>query len=339
MKKKISLLACILLSATAIVIITFNWSCTKEGPHGLPGADGNATCNICHNESTKLLALQLQHASSKHAAGNELQHTNTSCAPCHTSEGFTEAIKNKTHTIETEVNNPTPINCRTCHNIHANYDSTDYTLVTETAIQLAISVELYDFGKANLCARCHQPFLQNAVPQVHGGIVAISSSYWGLHYASQATMLAGTGGYEIAGSEAYENSEHSSIPDGCVTCHISDTYGLQAGGHTFNMRYTNQGKEEVHTAGCTLCHENNSMLKTSIKNTKYEIQNLMNNLKTKLLTAGIINDDNEPVPGSYTSNEAGALMNYLFVYYDGSNGVHNAGYAKALLKNSIESLQ
>lgn len=339
MKKRLSLFAFILFNATVITVITLNWSCTKEGPQGLPGADGNATCDICHNESTELLAIQMQHAVSRHATGNEVQHTNTSCAPCHTSEGFTEAIKNETHTIATEINHPTPINCRTCHNIHKNYDSTDFSLVTESAIQFAINESTHNFGKANLCARCHQPSVQNSLPQVGGGKVAISSSYWGLHYATQATMLAGTGGYEITGSEAYENSAHTTIPDGCVTCHLSDVYGLQAGGHTLKMRYTNQGKEEVHTAGCTLCHENSSLLKNTIQNTKTEIQLLLSNLQTELLSAGIINEENQPVAGSYTADEAGALMNYLFVFYDGSNGSHNAQYAKALLQNSLESLQ
>jgi hypothetical protein len=35
---------------------------------------------------------------------------------------------------------------------------------------------------------------------------------------------------------------------------------------------------------------------------------------------------------------AQAMWNYKFVTYDGSNGVHNSAYAKALLEAALESM-
>jgi len=57
---------------------------------------------------------------------------------------------------------------------------------------------------------------------------------------------------------------------------------------------------------------------------------------------GIVHVDEEgevhPVPGTYTITEAEAAWNYIFVMEDKSNGVHNPAYAKALIKNSLETL-
>ena len=51
------------------------------------------------------------------------------CAVCHTSEGFTERITTGTFEIAEDIDNPSPINCRTCHSIHDTYTSSDWALI------------------------------------------------------------------------------------------------------------------------------------------------------------------------------------------------------------------
>ncbi|MDZ7614220.1 MAG: hypothetical protein U5K51_11365 [Flavobacteriaceae bacterium] len=43
--------------------------------------------------------------------------------------------------------------------------------------------------------------------------------------------------------------------------------------------------------------------------------------------------------GTYPASVAQAVWNYQTLNEDQSNGAHNPGYTKALLKNSIEALQ
>ena len=60
----------------------------------------------------------------------------------------------------------------------------------------------------------------------------------------------------------------------------------------------------------------------------------------KLIAAGIMTEaGGSAVTGTYPSNVAGARMNYQMCLEDRSKGVHNPKYVKALLTNSIESLQ
>ncbi len=61
---------------------------------------------------------------------------------------------------------------------------------------------------------------------------------------------------------------------------------------------------------------------------------------TELLEAKGLQHDGHPVVGFYPEAEAGALWNYIMIQVeDGSKGVHNPAYTKALLEASIEALQ
>ena len=72
---------------------------------------------------------------------------------------------------------------------------------------------------------------------------------------AQGIMLAGTGGVEFAGTATYGNSPHTTaITDACVTCHMAEAYGSQAGGHTWNMTYDYHGQETLNDAACQTCH-------------------------------------------------------------------------------------
>lgn len=313
--------------------------CTKEGDDGAPGADGTAVCGTCHDVSSDIVAKQTQFQSSVHATGSTFERNSTDCAVCHTSQGFIERIASGAQTTAATISNPAPVNCRTCHKIHTNYNTNDYDLTSSSPVTLWINNTVLDMGNANLCINCHQPRIPNPLPTVGGADVAITSAYWGLHHGPQGTMLGGTGGFEIAGSVSYANSMHTSlITDGCIKCHMPSAYGSQAGGHTFSMTYAYHGHDAVYQEGCSDCHADATALTTKIDDTADDIDALLASLRSKLLTEGVIDSTDHAIPGTFTATEAGCAMNYLFVLEDRSKGAHNFSYAKALLTNSIEAL-
>jgi len=156
-----------LISATTIMFT----SCTKEGPQGpagpagkdgTNGQDANATCRQCHSFSDTIVAKIFQYDASQHATGSTTFENRNTCAPCHTSQGFQEVVATGADTTLVAVNDAAPINCRTCHNIHATYTSADWALKTTAPYKLKIDPTITmdftaDGGSANLCGRCHQP--------------------------------------------------------------------------------------------------------------------------------------------------------------------------------------
>ncbi len=59
-----------------------------------------------------------------------------------------------------------------------------------------------------------------------------------------------------------------------------------------------------------------------------------------LVAKGLLDEAGHPVVGDYPAAESSALWNYIYIVFeDGSLGVHNPGYTKALLEASIAALQ
>lgn len=314
-------------------------SCTKEGPEGPPGLDGadaTETCQTCHDFTETIVAKIGQYENSAHAFGANINRNYEGCSQCHTSQGFRTLIEEGTMS---SVHEPTAINCRTCHPIHTTYTTDDYTLRTSDAVALNLSGENYDFSSSNLCVNCHQARPVSPLPSVGGEDVTITNARWGPHYAPQGNIFAGKGkgGYEVAGSMAYNNSTHSTmISDGCVTCHMSTPVGYQAGGHQMNVSY---GNGSYNYSACGDCHSDVSSLATTMTNHREEIQGMLDTLKTLIVDQGLMNANGMfSVPITLTANQAGAVLNYKLVYYDHSYGAHNYPYVKALLTNSIEVL-
>ncbi len=320
--RTISLLAVLFM---AVIII----GC--EGPAGPAGKDAGVDCTTCHNESTELLTKILQYNQSQHALGDTyLRASSATCAPCHSSEGFRMKIAGQE---VTGIVNPTPVNCRTCHNIHAadvkeDFDS-NFDAVTEAPVTLTADMTngaVVDFGKGNICANCHQARQRNYGLVVNGDSVTINSPYWGPHYGTQANILAGKGGFEVPGSLAYNNSQHTLVvKDGCFKCHMDEEHN-----HTFKPLLS----------ACVSCH-GDEVKDFDHDGVQTEITGLLQQLQDLLVNEGLITIDNEgeihTVRGiTTTANKAGALYNFRMAFSEGSEGIHNTKYTRALLTNSIE---
>jgi hypothetical protein len=301
------------------------WSC--EGPMGPAGAGGediNETCKKCHNHETSLTSKFAQISHSKHVSGTAwFEGTRNSCAPCHIKEGFLDVVKNNPAnnkyiaSASVDFGNPSPIGCGTCHNIHHNYDSTDFELTFTGPVNLLIdttkniTVNLGTGNTSQLCIKCHQPRIVKQMDFAGAPTTSysgISNYRWGTHYGTVGAIFAGKGAFQIAGSLAYENSHHTAQAE-CSTCHMAAQNGL-SGGHTFYAK--NEETGVINTNGCKTCHTNSTTLATNISSVQTEIKNLLYQLGAKLdllgTSGGILEKDTY---GDYTG--------YVDIYDPSSN--------------------
>ncbi|HEU4364842.1 MAG TPA: hypothetical protein VFT13_05190, partial [Candidatus Krumholzibacteria bacterium] len=121
-----------------------------------------------------------------------------------------------------------------------------------------------------------------------------------------------------------------------VDCHMKFTRNSKVGGHSWNMRWTDEEGEILNTAACVPCHGATSDF--DIDGIQTDISALEDSLKTLLVGRGFILDNGNRVPGTRTADEAGAIWNWLMVHYDRSAGVHNPAYLRGLLQSSIDFL-
>lgn len=333
-----------LLSYISVAVIglsvAFLASCEgPQGPAGLdgaPGTSGTAICAQCHNLETKA-TITSQYDSSVHGtsqiiAGQVLYRyagagdSRKACAICHTSQGFQERFETGLDTIAAGLLLPDHIDCEACHDFHQTLDQEnegpDYALRSKDPVSLIMTdhTTTLDLGnESNLCVNCHQP--REAGPEADAnGNYHVSSSHWGPHHGPQGTLLAGIGGYEVAGTEAYPTPESTThFKDAtCVKCHMYQQH------HTF----------EPSIDACKECHD--GITDFDFNGVQTTVTNLLEELKTELTTAGLLNATGGEVVGTYPVDQAGALYNYLMVEDDRSEGVHNTKYIEALLRNSID---
>lgn len=337
--KKLNLLSMI-VSVIAIAALIFVSSCTKEGPQGPPGedgidgTDGTATCGVCHDNSETVETIIGQWEHSRHGFGGTNFENRTTCAPCHTSQGFKEALALDSTATAAAIQNPASINCYTCHKIHDTYTTSDWELRVTSPNAFWLTGETVDLGKANLCIKCHQPRISYQIPDVNNpqDSFKVTSSRFGPHHGPQGTSLNGLAFYMVG--SGYMNSAHANIENACITCHMANPIGYVAGGHTWIMEDEEEG---LNTAGCLECHtaDEAEQLKEDLN---AEIEGLMTELGTILATEGILNPTSmNAVTGMYTNKVAGAYWNFISIVEDKSGGVHNPRFIKKILENTIAS--
>ncbi len=308
----------------------------EQGPpgnDGTPGVAGTAGCIECHNLDAKY-DVTIQYEGSVHATGSTAaRSSNTSCAPCHSNEGFVETQYTGADKTVNGFAYPTRIDCGTCHSFHETLEmaeAPDYALRTTDPVELLmyraagmdpVTVDLGD--ASNLCANCHQP--RTAPPVDDGnGTAKVTSTHYGPHHGPQTTILKGIGGYQLPDVD-YPNQTPHSTGSSCVTCHMNES------NHTFEPTLASCNTTDCHNGDITTMTDNSRQIL---------VENLLTTLGEKLLTAGLLEEDLEtgeyhPVVGTYGVDSVGALYNYETIVDDRSKGVHNFKYVEALLQNSI----
>jgi hypothetical protein len=346
MKKFITFLGACTFIFAAIIIVSCEGPAGPQGPPGEDGQDGlngtdgtngvagNAVCLTCHNMATKN-AITADWETTLHATSDELYPFGplvveyaggrNDCAACHSHEGFVQTQFTGQDTTAANIPLPQPIQCKTCHDFHTSLDFTNepnYALRTTDAVTLRTSGTEVSFGtynSGNLCMHCHQA---RKNPHDDASPTAPTEVYehYGPHLGPQANFINGEGGYEF-GVVLSATGSHLTGAD-CASCHMHEG-GTGTGGHTWM----------VGIESCTSCHTGATDFDVNGKKTA--IEGLINDLKTALITAGLLDAEGHEVEGTYEADEAGALWNYLLIVSDASSGIHNPAYATALLNNSI----
>jgi hypothetical protein len=216
--------------------------------------------------------------------------------------------------------NPTRQDCRACHQIHVSYNSTDFALETTDPVELfATPGFIFDKGKGNLCAQCHQA--RRIFPD--GDPVTGISSHWGPHHGPQSDMMLGLAG-SIEGSPAFHYNDTSVLADGCVSCHMANK------SHTF----------APNVSVCQNCHIGASNF--DINGFQTLTQARLDTIGAELVALGVLSsndEDGHPTVSSAPRNIASALFNWLYIAHeDKSLGVHNPNYTSALLNESCAQL-
>jgi len=288
----------------------------------------SSACADCHNAGTVLTGKVAQFNMSVHGAGVEgesafelawAEGTRASCAGCHSGNGFSDMIAAGQNPSQVTVaqTDPTRVDCRACHEIHETFTGADWALRTVAPVDYYAGVlvgKTFNGGAGNLCANCHQPRVAFA------GDVTLSgggAGRYGPHHGPQSAMLQGIVG---AGAPASAGA-HYMVTDTCVGCHMgaNDT-------HLFEVNLANN---------CKPCHGDD--IDDKVDELQAEVQALADELKAKLVAAGMLNEETEAsLAGTWTGDKAAALWDYrTIIVEDKSLGVHNPNYTKALLNAGI----
>jgi hypothetical protein len=341
-----------------------------EGPAGPQGSQGDTgptgtpalstgfdtlTCGKCHiaekDTSYHVAARKFQWENSVHASGGHAYENGSSCAECHTTEGFIQKMTGQA----VNVPESSPPGCFACHSPHLQLD---FSLRKVTPVSLAYNINnngtqipasTFDYGKGNLCVQCHHPRTVTPRPDLTKTLITdtlkITNNRWYAHYGVQGQILMGEGGFEFTDYIYTGNSTHSSNSviktEGCTKCHMTTPEGDLAGGHTMRVKNEEDGSDYVVSCNQGGCHSSAPFTafddRSSVKNVKAN----MDTLKAQLVARGWINTSNEiqyPIAIAPASR-SGALFNYMLVLHDGSEGVHNTKYASELLQSSIAELR
>ncbi len=201
----------------------------------------------------------------------------------------------------------------------------DWALTTADPVSVyAFEGVTYDGGQGNLCANCHVPRRQIAEADTDGNI-EVTSTHWGPHHGPHAAMLLGLTGAGDA-AEGSPSAHYSMVENTCVSCHVGENDD-----HTF----------EPDVASCLGCHADIEDFDFSGLQT--EVAEKLAALEEALIAKGMweVTEEGEghPVVGVYPAAEAQALWNYItLAVEDGSHGVHNPTYTKALLDWSLAAM-
>lgn len=326
-----------------------------DGVAGVDGADGTASCISCHSNAKRDIVEGSFFVSQHNMGTTFARGSSASCAQCHGEEGYLDYV-NLGMVEDTGYTDPSPISCATCHDTHDTFDfendGADFALRWTDPVQLVLDETVtIDFGgTSNNCATCHQPRNSYVIPAENGtGKYVVATTRFGPHHGPQATILEGIMGANVAGTEGYPGVASAAHRTGasCVSCHMGESTDANEGLHSWNPT----------EASCVACHTNGiptemagftegmatlKQLLGQVVGEEYEEDVDGNPVGTGVDVIGLIVDtpsENRSNEGIFTTAEAQAAWNYMILLEDQSNGIHNPGYSRALLTNSIEALQ
>lgn len=266
----------------------------------------------------------------------------TSCYRCHYTQGYIGAIDSGkpfqefryTADALPEIPRDAPnISCSVCHDSHRAESDNPYGLRTGSA--------------GHACDTCHYEKWQNAILEGMAGEVGN-----GYHYSGQ----------DYSPYEGEKNPHR--LEDKCVACHMSaavadkdSQHVRKVGGHTLRMRdygddlIPGTQDDTLNILVCQGCHAgltnfDRNSVQTEVKGLLTELSALLKGNNHDFLPANqpgkcarchkggtvpFLDDPDKILEHAYT--------NYKLFVNDRSYGIHNPGYTKKLLQDSIASVQ
>ncbi|MBI4284268.1 MAG: carboxypeptidase regulatory-like domain-containing protein [Chloroflexi bacterium] len=253
-------------------------------------------CGACHGEPLRHGRFQ-QWEESGHSgiesSTTPERATSSSCARCHSAQGFLLWLKqgDLMKQIQGKNGNATademtamgftvdklePVTCVVCHDPHkqgttSGEPNTATVRIIGDTMKLPAGFQAKEVGKGALCMTCH-----NTRNDVHN-VDAPPTSYSAPHVAAQADVLMGENAYFVGTSQ---RSPHSYIKDTCVTCHMEETpppaeFSYQQSGtnHSFS----------ASTEICESCHSDALKAEAMQVGTEDKLEKLGVQMSTYLL--------------------------------------------------------
>jgi len=334
-----------------------------DGTDGTDGVDGNVTCLVCHS-AENMEAIASEFAASQHASGSiavAYAGGRSSCAQCHSHEGFLEFAR--TGDVANNFTNPSPWECSTCHDLHADFDVGDYAFRDGDAVTLVADDQVtLDEGNNNTCINCHQSrrlvtgydnvikdttynrkFTEDDIDVYMtaafgpGGSATLDGDTlrvafvvpWATHAYISSTHAGPHHGPQAnlwAGQAAgvVDGTPYAAHADGCVACHMGPESG-----HTFTPE----------AATCIACHNDQTDKSTEMDAIAVRLEAIALALEAK--HAVHIDEDWEtgddlfgavhPVYASLERADFNAWWDFTLIMEDRSFSTHNPTYVKALL--------
>ena len=307
-------------------------------------------CGTCHSGAPHASFLE----DWSHGAHRGLEApaiaTGGACLQCHEGKTVERRFGGSDAFVEVSDAIAYPIGCATCHDPHGSGNDAE----------LRASITVRD--TTNLCIQCHK---RNAVPD--------TANTRGPH-SPQGPTYFGTSGWRPAGfvwdsTDIPTHANATANPRLCTTCHV-DTLSVTAGSGRLAWHYTGHAFYAipcVDTAGvdstdscdvtqrsfqaCTAsgCHSAAGAARANLQSLEDELTFLTGLLWTDTNGNGKIDSGDTGLLTQVASTEfkrdsiitvaEGALFNVQLVGVDGSHGVHNPPYLKALLTATIQAVQ
>ena len=237
------------------------------------------------------------------------------CARCHTAQGFQHEILGG---MESAAPYPDAVGltCTACH------------MDGEGSRRIG---PIRAGSTRDACRGCHDELVTNRAND--------------LSWCSQWGIFEGSGG---AGGEGEDPvvSTHAQMENGCVACHMAPAgEGLDpnlVGGHTFRVKTKGELPPAFNSGPCLSCHK--LMTVDDLIWSQGQIRESLNELGALLPQQPDPENPQGTVPRfpadpSLNEVEAMGSYNYWLVEKDGSLGVHNPGYTRALIERTIEDLK
>jgi hypothetical protein len=305
-----------------------------EGPQGPPGEDAAAICSDCHSSDATIVAIEQQFATSPHGFPQyEIRGPNYaggSCVMCHTSQGYVAAATDATADFTGGV---ASMNCRTCHQIHTEFEAEDYALYVTEPVTLFVNSggnvgsggadHVVDAGgSSNTCATCHQARAEDMWPDYTAPVTqmfTIPSTHYDLHYGPQVNWMFG----EIPESFTFGEMEeepfdfHSEL--GCVGCHMGvgvEDLDVPIPGGELGHNF------KVSAEVCGACHDAD----LNYDGVREEMMTTLTALGQCLVNEGVVDGDGDPVVGEHPEPFVAAFLIWDGLVKDGSYGTHHPDF-------------